>query len=83
MKSIFTYLFVSFFAVSFAQNTPDHFCAKHKKQAWTNFNKANFKSISGQEKYDLNYVKLELDVDNISTEIYSAKTTLKGKVVEV
>lgn len=83
MKSIFTYLFVSFFAVSFAQNTPEHFCAKHKKQAWTNFNKANFKSISGQEKYDLNYVKLELDIDNISTEIYSAKTTLKGKVVGV
>lgn len=83
MKSILTLFFASFFIFSFAQNTPEHLCAKYKKQAWSNFNKASLKSLNGQEKYDLNYVKLELDLDNTSTEIYAAKATLKGKVVGV
>lgn len=83
MKSFLYFFFIAFGIYSFAQSESEHFCAKHKKQVWTNFNNSSFKSLNGQEKYDLNYVKLELDVDNTSTDIHYAKTTFKGTVAGV
>lgn len=80
MKYLFNFLLVTlFFTFSKAQDIQQHACAKSKINA-ASFNKAQHKSLSDQDKYDLNYVKLDLTLDNLSTNIDRGHATLKGIV---
>ena len=81
MKYILFPLFI-FIGLSsiFAQQQSIHPCAKHKI-AHAQQMKSGQKALNGQEKYDLHYVKLDLDVANTSTTINSGHAMLNGEVV--
>jgi aminopeptidase N len=64
---------------SFAQELHEHACAKSKINNAI-LQESSHKNLSDQDKYDLNYVKLDLSLDNLSTTISRGHATLKGTV---
>ncbi len=74
---------LSFLILNFvqAQDNEAHHCSINKIKTFQTAKTSGHKSISGQEKYDLNYVKLDLTLDNLSTNIDIGHATLKAKVV--
>lgn len=79
-KSIITVFYLFYIGVLAAQNNSHHYCSQNKIKAFQQAKLSNNKSLNGQEKYDLNYVKLDLSLDNLSTNIDAGQATLKGKV---
>jgi aminopeptidase N len=83
MKFIFTLIFSSLYITAvFSQeeaNFHNH-CAHSKIQAFANQTAAQHKSLSDQDKYDLHYVKLDLTLDNLSTNIDRGHATHKAIV---
>lgn len=76
----FTRIFYLIITILFLQlSNAQHPCA-HNKINQQQLVKSH-KSIAGQEKYDLHYVKLNLQLDNQSVAIQKGAATLKGKVV--
>jgi len=77
----FIYLLILSLGVQsiFTQEVRVHECAKHKMQ---NFpaNQSGEKGLSGQDKYDVHYVKLDLDIDNSSTTINRGHAILNAIV---
>lgn len=76
-------LFSSFLmiAVNFAQISETHPCAKHKIKAYNTAKASNHKSIPGQDKYDIHYVKLDLELDNLSTDIDAGHAVIRAIVI--
>jgi hypothetical protein len=62
----------------FAQLVEGHPCADHKQQGDASSQIENGKAIQGQSKYNLHYVKLELDVRNDNAYISNGHATLKA-----
>ena len=80
MKYLYAVIILSFsIHLGFAQDVHEHACAKSKLNAMSSL-KSGHKSLSDQDKYDLNYVKLDLTLDNLSTNIDQGHATLKGLV---
>ena len=77
LSIIFLSLFVIHFSI--AQEVHEHACAKSKISN-SMMHKATHKSLSDQDRYDLNYVKLDLTLDNLSTNISRGHAILKGTV---
>lgn len=61
-----------------AQVDKVHACAKHKIATSAAAKNASHKSLIGQEKYDVHYVKLDLELDNLSTEIDAGHAVIKA-----
>jgi len=80
MKSLFS-IILSILLVQFsiAQELHEHACSKSKISN-AMILKTSHKSISDQDKYNLNYVKLDLTLDNLSTKIDRGHATLKASV---
>ncbi len=62
-----------------AQEGRIHDCAKHKMQNIAAL-KSGAKSLSDQDKYDMHYLKLDLELDNLSTTIDRGHATLGATV---
>ncbi|MEZ4977954.1 MAG: M1 family aminopeptidase [Chitinophagales bacterium] len=58
-----------------------HPCASHKLSSFQNLAKAANKDLSESVKYDLHYVKLDLTLDNMSTQIDFGHAILRARVV--
>jgi aminopeptidase N len=67
---------------SFTQaQSVEHACAHGKKAAFQAQFKSTHKDLSETFAYDMNYVKLDLTLDNLTTQIDQGHATLKATVV--
>lgn len=62
-----------------AQEGSLHQCAKHKIQNLA-AQKSGGKSLTDQDKYDINYIKLDIELDNLSTTIDRGHAEFKATV---
>lgn len=83
LKNITALFFVltSAFQIKAQDSSFVHPCALHKISSFQKLAKSSTKDLSESVKYDLNYLKLDLVLDNMSTQIDEGHATLKARVV--